>query len=98
MDGCDTASALGGFNRRFRKLSAFLGESLTYYRGSEMARREDPARRPNIDVWFVDRYAPWQHCSNMKTHGLIFQYLPKGMDQSTVGQHELNQNADLLNG
>lgn len=98
MDGCDAASALEGFTRQLKKLPTFLRESLTYDRGSEMARHEDLARRLNIDVWFADPYAPWQRGSNENTNGLIRRYLPKGMDLSTVSQYTLNQIAGLLNG
>lgn len=98
MDGCDAASALEGFTRQLQKLPAFLRESLTDDRGSEMARHEDLARRLNIDVWFADPYAPWQRGRNENTNGLIRRYLPKGMDPSTVSQYKLNQIAGLLNG
>lgn len=80
-----------------KKLPAFLRESLTWDRGSEMACHVDLAKRLNIDVWFADPYAPWQRGSNENTNGLLRQFLPKGMDLSTVSQTQLNDIARLLN-
>ena len=67
MDDCSAESALTSFTRQMKKLPAFLRESLTYDRGSEMARHEELSRRLNIDIWFADPYAPWQRGSNENT-------------------------------
>ena len=77
---------------------AFLRESLTYDRGSEMACHEALAKRLQRDIWFCDPYAPWQRGSNENTNGLLRQFLPKGMDLSDVSQTQLNDIARLLNG
>ena len=50
MEGCDAASAVEGFARQMKKLPAFMRESLTYDRGSEMARHEELSGRLNIDI------------------------------------------------
>ncbi len=81
-----------------KKLPAFMRESFTYDRGSEMARHEELARRLKLDIWFADPYAPWQRGSNENTNGLLRQFLPKGTDLSTVSQTQLNDIARLLNG
>ena len=88
----------GGEKRQMKKLPAFLRESLTYDRGSEMAQHEELAKRLKIHVWFADPYAPWQRGSNENTNGLLRQYLPKGTDLSQVSQTQLNDIARLLNG
>lgn len=98
MDGCTAADAVDGFTRQLKKIPAFLRESLTYDRGSEMSHHEELARRLDIDIWFADPYAPWQRGSNENTNGLLRRYLPKGMDLSTVSQYTLNRIAGLLNG
>lgn len=98
MDGCTAQDALAGFTRQMRKLPAFLRESLTYDRGSEMACHADLAKRLNIDIWFADPHAPWQRGSNENTNGLLRQFLPKGTDLSQVSQTELNDIARLMNG
>ncbi|KVP82842.1 transposase, partial [Burkholderia ubonensis] len=98
MDGCTAKDALEGFTRQMKKLPAFLRESLTYDRGSEMTCHVELAERLNLDIWFADPYAPWQRGSNENTNGLLRQFLPKGMDLSGVTQTQLNDIAKLLNG
>ena len=98
MDGCTAADALVGFTRQMSKLPAFLRESFTYDRGSEMACHVELAKRLNLDIWFADPYAPWQRGSNENTNGLLRQYLPKGTDLSEVSQTRLNDIARQLNG
>lgn len=98
MDGCTAADALKGFSRQMKKLPAFLRESFTYDRGSEMACHVALAKRLNMDIWFADPYAPWQRGSNENTNGLLRQFLPKGTDLSGVSQTQLNDIARLLNG
>jgi len=98
MDGCTADDALKGFERQMKKLPAFLRKSMTYDRGSEMACHEVLSKRLKIDIWFCDPHAPWQRGSNENTNGLLRQFLPKGMDLSTVSQTKLNDIAHLLNG
>lgn len=97
MDGCTAQDAVEGFTRQMKKLPAFLRESLTYDRGSEMAGHVELAERLKIDIWFADPYSPWQRGSNENTNGLLRQYLPKGIDLSKVSQLELNDIAYSLN-
>jgi IS30 family transposase len=98
MDGCTAADALAGFTRQMKKLPAFLRESLTYDRGSELACHAELAKRLKLDIWFADPHAPWQRGSNENSNGLLRQFLPKGMDLSGVSQTQLNDIARLLNG
>lgn len=98
MDGCTAPDALEGFSRQMKRLPAFLRESFTYDRGSELACHEALAKRLNLDIWFADPYAPWQRGSNENTNGLLRQFLPKGTDLSEVTQTQLNDIARLLNG
>jgi IS30 family transposase len=58
MDGCTAQDALEGFTQQMKLLPAFLRESFTYDRGSEMVCHEALAKRLNIDIWFVEQYAP----------------------------------------
>ena len=59
MDGCTAQDALEGFTRQMKKLPAFLRESLTYDRGTEMTCHVELSNRLNLDIWFADPYAPW---------------------------------------
>ena len=98
MEGCTAADALEGFTRQMKRLPAFLRESLTYDRGSEMACHAELSRRLKLDIWFCDPHAPWQRGSNENTNGLLRQFLPKGLDLSLASQTMLNDIARLLNG
>jgi IS30 family transposase len=64
MDGCTAHHSLEGFTCQMKKLPAFLRESLTYDRGSEMACHVELAQRLNINIWFADPHSPWQRGSN----------------------------------
>jgi IS30 family transposase len=98
MDGCTAQDALEGFTRQMKKLPAFLRESLTYDRGTEMSCHVELARQLNLDIWFADPHAPWQRGSNENTNGLLRQFLPKGTDLSGLSQMQLNDIAKLMNG
>ncbi|WAT13955.1 IS30 family transposase [Xanthomonas fragariae] len=98
MDGCTAQAALEGFTRQVAKLPAFLRESLTYDRGTELTCYEALMHRLNIDVWFADPHAPWQRGSNENTNGLLRQFLPKSVDLYQASQEYLNHVAKLMNG
>jgi len=87
MDGCTAADALEGFTRQMKKLPAFLRESLTYDRGSEMACHAALAQRLNIDIWFADPYAPWQRGSNENTNGSYVSFCPKAQTYRRSARH-----------
>jgi len=97
MKGCDASSALESFTRQMRHMPACVRETMTYDRGSEMARHEELAKRLNMTIWFADPHAPWQRGSNENTNGLLRQFLPKGTDLSQVTQTQLNDIAELMN-
>ena len=97
MDGCTAADALVGFTRQMSKIPAFMRESFTYDRGTELTCHVELAKNLKLDIWFADPYAPWQRGSNENTNGLLRQFLPKGTDLSTVSQTQLNDIAHLLN-
>lgn len=98
MDGCTAEAALEGFSRQMKKLPAFLRESLTNDRGTEMTCYAELMARLNIDLWFADPYAPWQRGTNENTNGLLRQFLPKGVDLSQAIQEYFNHVASLMNG
>lgn len=77
MDGCTAKEAPDGITRPMKKLPAFLHESLTYDRGTDMACHIELSKRLNIDIWFADPHSPWRRGSNENTNGLLtqFQYI-----------------------
>jgi len=98
MDGCTAEDALAGFTRQMKKLPAFLRQSMTCDRGSEMACHDLLAKRLKLDIWFCGPHAPWQRGSHENTNGLLRQFLPKGADLSPVSQTMLNDIARLMTG
>ena len=97
MRDSSAEAALEGFTRQMKHVPAQMRQSLTYDRGSEMARHAKLARRLKLDIWFADPYAPWQRGSNENTNGLLREFLPKGTDIGEASQTELNDIARLLN-
>jgi len=97
MEGLDAAAAQSGFEALFSDVPQHLRKTLTYDRGSEMARHADLTRNTGVKVYFADPYCPWQRPSNENTNGLIRQYLPKGIDLSTFSQDDLDAIAYRLN-
>jgi IS30 family transposase len=97
VDGVDAEAVLDGFTRRLRTLPTSVRKTLTYDQGKEMARHQELAERLNLRVYFADPHSPWQRPTNENTNGLLRQYLPKGMDLSTLSQRYLTQVATALN-
>jgi len=97
MDDCTSLAALHGFTRLLQTVAPAMRKTMTYDRGSEMARHRDLAAANGIQVYFADPHSPWQRGSNENANGLIREYLPKGSDLSGTSQEELNTIANLLN-
>lgn len=97
MDGLDAAAAQKAFERLFSQVPEDLRKTLTYDRGTEMARHAELTRTTGVKVYFADPYSPWQRGSNENANGLIRQYLPKGTDLSPLSQDQLDDIAYRLN-
>jgi IS30 family transposase len=72
-------------------------QTLTWDRGTEMARHAEFSATTGIQVYFADPHAPWQRGSNENTNGLLREYFPKGRDLATATQAELQAAVDQLN-
>lgn len=97
MNGCTSQHALDGFSRRFKTVIPELRQSFTYDRGSEMARHQELTEATGMPVYFCEPYSPWQRGSNENMNGLVRQFLPKGVDLSTVTPQKLAYIEAMLN-
>ena len=97
MEACDATTTQRAFERLFERVPDDLRKSLTYDRGTEMARHQHLTRNTGVKVYFADPYSPWQRGSNENANGLIREYLPKGTDLSVHTQDELDDIAYRLN-
>lgn len=78
-------------------LPAWFAKTLTWDRGTEMAKHAEITARTKIKVYFADPYSPQQRPSNENTNGLLREYLPKSSDLSIHSRADLDQIADALN-
>ena len=63
--------------------------TITTDNGSEFAAHEWLTKQLGVQVYFTDSYASWQKGAVENTNKLIRQYIPKGMDISTVSDQRI---------
>lgn len=74
-----------------------LRRTLTWDRGTEMAKHIELSAETGLSVFFCDPHSPWQRGTNENTNGLLRQYFPKGTDLSRHHPRELAAVATALN-
>jgi IS30 family transposase len=96
-DGYGAAKVADAVATQMSALPTWFAKTLTWDRGSEMARHADITARTGIQVYFADPYSPHQRPSNENTNGLLREYLPKGTDLSIHTRDDLDHIAQQLN-
>lgn len=93
----DTDTVVAALIRQMKRLPAELRQSLTWDRGTEMAKHRQITISTDLELYFCDPNSPWQRGTNENTNGLLRQFFPKKTDLSVHSQAELDRVALLLN-
>ena len=81
-DGHTADAVAAAIITRMTQLPGWFARTLTWDRGTELARHARITAAAGISVYFADPHAPWQRGSNENFNGLLREYLPKGTDLS----------------
>jgi IS30 family transposase len=96
-DGYTAEKVAAAVAQQMSALPPWFAKTLTWDRGTEMARHADLTARTGIKVYFADPYSPQQRPSNENTNGLLREYMPKGTDLSVHTSEDLARIAAELN-
>jgi transposase, IS30 family len=80
-----------------RELPDHLRRSITWDRGSEMAKWEDIHLELDTPVYFCNPHSPWQRGTNENTNRLLRFWFEKGTDLSGYTKADLKRIQDKLN-
>ena len=72
--------------------------TLTWDQGPELAQTARFTEATGFRVYFCDPRSPRQKGTNENTSGLLRQHFPKGADFSRVGDDEVREAQNQLNG
>lgn len=97
LEGKDSQSVFNALLKYLKKLPGKKPKSLTWDRGSEMAKHEELGEKTGVNIYFCDPSSPWQKGSNENTNGLYRQYFPKRTDLSGFSQADLDVISEKLN-
>jgi IS30 family transposase len=79
------------------RLPEHLRRSLTWDRGTELARYDKIQLDLHMPVYFCDPHSPWQRGTNENTNRLLRHWLTKGTDLSRFSAADLRRIAATLN-
>ena len=83
--------------REMSQLPEHLRRSLTWDRGTELARYDKIQLELDMPVYFCDPHSPWQRGTNENTNRLLRHWLTKGTDLARFGAADLRRIAASLN-
>ena len=80
-------------------LAPFKGNVLTITtdNGLEFAQREMISEKIGAAIYFADPYSSWQKGAIENANGLIWQYIPKSTDFSTLTQQQIIEYETKIN-
>jgi IS30 family transposase len=96
-DGHTADAVAAAIITRMTRLPGWFARTLTWDRGTELARHARITEATGISVYFADPHAPWQRGSNENLNGLLREYLPKGTDLSPYTAAQLQHIENELN-
>ena len=83
--------------RDMSELPEHLRRSITWDRGTELARYEQIQLALDTTFYFCDPHSPWQRGTNENTNRLLRHWFAKGTDLSVHTAADLNRVPDTLN-
>jgi IS30 family transposase len=93
----DADSVAAAMIREMSDLPEHLRRSLTWDRGTELARYDKVQLELAIPIYFCDPHSPWQRGTNENTNRLLRHWLTKGTDLSRFSAADLRRIAASLN-
>jgi len=93
----DAESVAAAMIREMADLPEHLRRSLTWDRGTELARYDQIQLDLAMPVYFCDPHSPWQRGTNENTNRLLRHWLTKGTDLSRFTAADLRRIAATLN-
>jgi IS30 family transposase len=93
----DADSVAEAMIREMSHLPEHLRGSLTWDRGTELARYDKIQLELDMPVYFCDPHSPWQRGTNENTNRLLRHWLTKGSDLSRFSAADLRRIAASLN-
>lgn len=93
----DADSVAVAMIREMSELPEHLRRSLTWDRGTELARYDKIQVELAMPIYFCDPHSPWQRGTNENTNRLLRHWLTKGTDLSRFSAGDLRRIAASLN-